>query len=194
MIEYSKTERGDILRLVKGVRDLPGFEAGQLVRVKQRTIQGVLVENKHGGDCEFVFNCGAAHLEPTQWRQDFPPPATPTVEQVLAIAKVCHEANRAYCATLGDGSQPPWEDAPAWQRESAIKGVDHALANPGAKPSDSHESWLREKEAAGWKCGPVKDPEKREHPCFVPYDQLPPEQRAKDALFLAVVRALASRG
>lgn len=44
--------------------------------------------------------------------------------------------------------------------------------------------------AAGWKYGPVKDPERKEHPCFVPYDGLPPEQRAKDYLFRAVVHQL----
>lgn len=109
---------------------------------------------------------------------------------VTAIAKVCHEANRAYCAGLGDSSQPSWESAPAWQQESAINGVKHALDSPAAAPSDSHASWLAEKRAAGWKFGPVKDPEKKEHPCFVPYEQLPPEQKRKDALFLAVVRAL----
>lgn len=107
------------------------------------------------------------------------------------IAKACHEVNRAYCAALGDHSQPSWEDAPAWQRSSAIKGVLHAMANPGAKPSDSHESWLAEKRADGWTYGPVKDPGAKQHPCFVPYDQLPPEQKAKDYLFLAVVRELA---
>lgn len=106
------------------------------------------------------------------------------------IAHVCHEANRAYCRTLGDDSQPAWVDAPEWQRTSAIKGVLLPLMNRDAKPSDSHESWLAEKREAGWKYGPVKDPEKKEHPCFVPYEDLPPEQRAKDALFLAVVRAL----
>jgi hypothetical protein len=109
---------------------------------------------------------------------------------VQAIAKVCHEANRAYCAGLGDNSQPAWNDAPEWQKQSAINGVNHALTAPAAAPSDSHESWLAEKRAAGWKYGPVKDPEKKEHPCFVPYEQLPDEQKRKDTLFLAVVRAL----
>jgi hypothetical protein len=107
------------------------------------------------------------------------------------IARVCHEANRAYCAALGDMSQLPWEDAPDWQRTSAIKGVEFALANPSAPPSASHDSWLEEKRATGWKYGPVKDPEKKEHPCFRPYEELPAEQRRKDALFLAIVRALA---
>jgi RyR domain len=106
------------------------------------------------------------------------------------IAKVCHEANRAYCETLGDTSQPPWEKAPAWQKDSARNGVKFHLSNWGASPSVSHEAWYREKEAAGWKYGPVKDPEKKEHPCFVPYNNLPVTQQAKDLLFSHVVRAL----
>lgn len=112
-----------------------------------------------------------------------------TVEQ---IAEVCHETNRAYCATLGDNSQPSWAEAPEWQRTSAVNGVRFHLDNPNAKPSHSHESWLAEKEAGGWKYGPVKDPEKKEHPCFVPYEELPEEQKAKDALFIGVVHALRS--
>ena len=107
-----------------------------------------------------------------------------------AIAKVCHDANRAYCETLGDFTQLPWEEAPAWQRVSAIKGVEFSLAHPAAPPSASHDSWLEEKRATGWSWGPVKDPVAKTHPCFVPYDQLPIEQRRKDALFQAVVRAL----
>lgn len=110
---------------------------------------------------------------------------------VQEIARVAHEVNRAYCASLGDTSQLPWEEAPDWQKQSAINGVEFHLANPQSKPSDSHESWLREKERDGWKFGPVKDPAKKEHPCFVPYDDLPPEQKAKDYLFLGIVRALA---
>ncbi len=107
------------------------------------------------------------------------------------IAKVCYEINRAYCQALGDHSFAPWEKAPAWQRDTNMKGVLFAMENPNAKPSDSHESWLAEKRADGWTYGPVKDPVAKQHPCFVPYDQLPPEQKAKDYLFLAVVRELA---
>lgn len=106
------------------------------------------------------------------------------------IARVAHEVNRAYCAALGDMSQPAWPDAPQWQKDSAINGVRFHLANPEAGPDHSHNSWLAEKEAGGWKYGPVKDPEKKEHPCFVPYDQLPVEQKAKDYLFRGVVHAL----
>jgi len=105
------------------------------------------------------------------------------------IAHVCHDANRAYSRTLGDESHPPWEDAPEWQRASAISGVQ-GLIDGTTSPAGLHERWAAEKRADGWTYGEVKDPEARTHPCLVPYDDLPPEQRRKDALFLAVVEAL----
>lgn len=109
------------------------------------------------------------------------------------VALVCHETNRAYCEMLGDTSQLPWDHAPEWQRQSAIKGVRFALANPDAGPSASHDSWLKEKAETGWAYGPTKDAEKKLHPCFVPYEQLPPEQRLKDSLFIGIVRAFAAQ-
>lgn len=106
------------------------------------------------------------------------------------IAQVAHELNKAYCESIGDNSQPSWEDAPEWQKSSAINGVQFHIDNPDAKPSHSHESWLKQKEDEGWKYGEVKDPEKKEHPCFVPYDQLPTEQKSKDFIFRQTVHSL----
>lgn len=108
---------------------------------------------------------------------------------IETTAKAAHEINRQYCLILKDDSQVPWDEAPEWQKQSAINGVKFHLENPGAQPEDSHDSWLAEKERDGWKYGPVKDAEKKEHPCFVPYHQLPAEQRTKDLLFTVVVRA-----
>ena len=71
-----------------------------------------------------------------------------------------------------------------------MNGVMFHVTNPDAGASASHENWLMEKEADGWKYGAVKDTEKKEHPCFVPYGELPREQQVKDALFISVVRAL----
>lgn len=106
------------------------------------------------------------------------------------IARVAHEINRAYCASMGDDSQPAWDDAPEWQRASAMAGVDMHLANPDATPEQSHESWLAQKVADGWAYGEVKDAEQKQHPCCVPYAELPAEQKAKDYLFRAVVHQL----
>lgn len=108
----------------------------------------------------------------------------------LDVAIVAHEANRAYCHVIGDNSQVPWLKAPDWQRQSAVDGVKNIRGGKVTRPSQSHESWLAEKERTGWTFGPVKDAEKKEHPCFVPYDQLPEEQKKKDALFFNVVVAL----
>lgn len=110
-------------------------------------------------------------------------------DKLAACARAAHETNRAYCLALGDNSQPAWDEAPDWQRTSALNGVAGVLS--GNTPEQSHESWLAEKRDTGWKYGPVKDPVKKEHPCFVPYAELPPEQKAKDSVYVSVVRAMA---
>ncbi len=110
---------------------------------------------------------------------------------IIDVAKICHEANRAYCETIGDYTQPRWEDAPEWQKQSAINGVIYHKQNPASKPEDSHNSWLEEKRNAGWKYGAVKDTEKKEHPCFVPYAELPEIQKIKDYIFCAICKSLA---
>jgi hypothetical protein len=105
------------------------------------------------------------------------------------IARIAHEVNRIYCTTISDHSQPNWDEAPDWQKKSAIAGVEYLANNPDALPEHSHQSWLRHKESDGWIYGPVKDPEKKEHPCIVAYEELPEAQRHKDAFFHAIVRA-----
>lgn len=106
------------------------------------------------------------------------------------IARLCHEANRVYCDMIGDPTQEAWPLAEQWQRDSAVNGVRFHIENPDAGPPGSHENWMKEKAAAGWKYGAVKDPSAKEHPCMVPYEQLPAEQRAKDSIFVGIVHAL----
>jgi hypothetical protein len=113
-----------------------------------------------------------------------------TIEQA---ARIAHEVNRAFCSGIGDTSQLPWAYAPEWQKESARKGIEFHWKTIASgelpSPSASHESWTSEKESTGWKYGPVKDVDKKEHPCLVPYDQLPDEQKTKDFLFVAVAQS-----
>lgn len=108
---------------------------------------------------------------------------------VEAIACVAHEINRGYCQALGDDSQPAWEEAPEWQKQSAREGVRlHLREDLG--PEASHVAWMQHKLDEGWVYGPVKDPVKLEHPCMVPFADLPREQQAKDYIFRAAVRVL----
>lgn len=41
-----------------------------------------------------------------------------------------------------------------------------------------HEVWSANRRADGWSYGPVRNDEKKQHPCMVPYDELP--EREKD--------------
>lgn len=108
---------------------------------------------------------------------------------IQTIAVLCHETNRTYCQLRGDNTQDQWIEAPDWQRDSAILGVTKILSGEITQPCQSHVSWYNQKEEEGWKYGPVKDPEKKEHPCMVHYLALPLEQQIKDELFFNIVKA-----
>ena len=102
------------------------------------------------------------------------------------IARIAHEVNRAYCETIGDSSQLPWNESPRWQQESAIDGVNFVLMGDHS-PEASHANWMKMKIAEGWTYGEVKDPIAKTHPCLLPYEELPATQRYKDHLFGEIV-------
>ena len=106
------------------------------------------------------------------------------------IAKVAHEANRAYCQTLGDHSGLPWADTPRDQKDSVISGVKTIQADPSTTPAQSHLKWTAYKAKQGWTSGPKKDAILKTHPCLVPYSMMPPEQQLKDILFGTIVRIM----
>ena len=110
-------------------------------------------------------------------------------ETIERIARVGYEVNRAYCESLGDDSQLEWEEVAEWQRESVRMCVDMYLSCDFS-PRASHESWMMQMQTDGWVYGPVKDVRRREHPCMVPFEELPREQQSKDFIFRAVVHAL----
>lgn len=108
------------------------------------------------------------------------------------IAEACHEANRVLQKTWGDPMvSPHWEDAPEWQRASAMEGVANALK--GRTPAELHQDWCHHKRKDGWTFGQTKDADAKTHPCLVDYDDLPDTERVKDELFLAIVLTLAGR-
>jgi RyR domain len=107
-----------------------------------------------------------------------------------AIAKICHEANKAYCESQGDTSQKSWDDADQWQRDSMISGVRYKMIHPLVTPEGMHAQWLDRKEREGWRYGPIKDASKKEHPCFMPYRDLPEHQKVKDFIFSGICEVL----
>lgn len=106
-----------------------------------------------------------------------------TEEAMLHCAQVVHAAieglnEEFFIPTI------PWE----MSRDSLLAGVRRVLANPGETPEENHEAWMAHRRGEGWTHGPVKDVVQRVHPSLVPYAVLPVTERAKNAIFLGVVR------
>lgn len=165
------------------------------------TIQGldepILVsrefDNKHAprpGTYYVLYEDGYQSISPAEaFEAGYREIDTVSMVEIEAIAEKAHEMNRQYCEAIGDTSQLPWHEAPMWQKESCINGVKFTLESLDSTPEDSHTNWFNHKLADGWKWGPVKDVDKKEHPCMVPFDDLPPEQRFKDTLFRETCKA-----
>lgn len=43
-----------------------------------------------------------------------------------------------------------------------------------------HEVWAAGRMAQGWQWGPMRDDAKKQHPCLVPYEELPEAERDYD--------------
>lgn len=118
-------------------------------------------------------------------------PAPVHDSRIETIARVCHEANRAYALATGEDPSKVhkrWESVDEEIRQSSRRGVQTRL--DGATQRELHESWCEGKRADGWVYGEVRDNDARIHPCLVDYDALPESQRKKDDLFAGIVDAL----
>lgn len=110
-------------------------------------------------------------------------------ERIQLIARVCVEANKGFMEAMGL-TAAGWQEAAEWQRESSRKSVVFHIEHPYAAVSAQHEAWVRQKLKEGWTYGAVKDDALKTHPSLVPYEQLPKYQPQKDAMFVAIIKAL----
>ena len=108
------------------------------------------------------------------------------------MAKICHEVNAAYCESLGDFSQPAWENAGEAHQNSVISRVQAHLDDPDLTPQGSHENWLEIKNSEGWVLGSEKNAEADPptHPGLLAFEGLPIEQQSKNFIFKQIVNSL----
>lgn len=60
---------------------------------------------------------------------------------------------------------------------------------------NSHDVWAQERIRQGWVYGPARDDEKKEHPCLIPYEELPETEKVYDRnAALETLRAILSLG
>lgn len=45
---------------------------------------------------------------------------------------------------------------------------------------NAHDVWAQERLAQGWKYGPCRRDDTKEHPCLIPYEQLPEAEKVYD--------------
>lgn len=69
---------------------------------------------------------------------------------------------------------------PAPLDTSGVVLTDQLLGVTEQLAENIHELWSQERIAQGWRYGPQRDDAKKEHPCLVPYDQLPDSEKEFD--------------
>jgi ryanodine receptor 2 len=47
---------------------------------------------------------------------------------------------------------------------------------------NTHETWANERIKRGWKFGDKRDDRRKEHPCLVPYEELPEPEKEYDRM------------
>jgi hypothetical protein len=58
-----------------------------------------------------------------------------------------------------------------------------------------HEVWAAGRIADGWRYGPVRDDNKKEHPCIIPYEELTEEEKDYDrATALSTIKFILREG
>lgn len=110
-------------------------------------------------------------------------------EMVEIIAGACHAAWYAY-AVVGMGEKGnTWSNTSEEIKAFARSSVEFQLFLKDTMSVDrrailSHENWMKQLKANGWKYGPEKNVKKKTTPCMVPYENLPKSQRLKDEIFV----------
>jgi len=107
----------------------------------------------------------------------------------IEIAKAIYEATRLEAEWSKRSVVPEkWQDRDGKFREQFIRTVQNYLAmDKLPTPEEAHVNWMKRYLLMGWKYGEKRDQGLKTHPDLVPYDELPKDEKDKDAIFLALI-------
>ncbi len=74
--------------------------------------------------------------------------------------------------------KPKYTPSPADTAD--VKLPDELLPLIEEMAENVHEVWAKNRIADGWSYGPVRDDAAKHHPCLVPYNELPEEEKEYD--------------
>lgn len=103
-------------------------------------------------------------------------------------AAFVYEGARLQALAVGAPVVPePWSEREEPFR-AQFRDVIQMMCGPDRKssPEELHDDWVRAYEAMGWSYGPERDPDQKTHPDMVPFAELEPRERDKDAVFVAL--------
>jgi hypothetical protein len=63
---------------------------------------------------------------------------------------------------------------------SGIRLSDEITSIAEVLAKNVHEVWAQKRISEGWKYGTARNDDRKEHPCLVPYENLPEDERAYD--------------
>ena len=69
---------------------------------------------------------------------------------------------------------------PSPEDTSRVELPEEVLALCEEMAKNTHEVWAQNRMEQGWTYGPVRNDEKKEHPCLVPYEELSEEEKQYD--------------
>lgn len=78
---------------------------------------------------------------------------------------------------------------------SGVSLPDPLVALLEALARNAHDVWAIQRLQAGWRYGIARDDERLLHPCLVPYEELPDEEKEYDrAMVRATIRSILALG
>ena len=104
--------------------------------------------------------------------------------KVKQLATLCHQAIREFKINVMNEDMNDWNTCEQWRRDDTIQSVKMILRYDHPTYDLLHNHWLEMKRVNGWVYGKETDRPNKIHNCMVSFDELPPEEQAKDHLFV----------
>jgi len=102
-------------------------------------------------------------------------------------AQVAYAANRQYVDIIGGRVvNLTWAEAPYELKQSLIEAVRNHMTNPKTS-EETHVAWCEARKAQGYRLGKHINHKKKTHSSLIRYQDLPFEEKLKDALFVGIV-------
>lgn len=111
------------------------------------------------------------------------------MKKIEYISKLIYEATRIEAGWSKRTIIPEeWEKRDVKFRKQFVKIIDTYLSlKKLPTPSEAHNSWMQSYFEMGWKYGKIRDVNKKIHPDLLPFEELPKDEKDKDAIFLVFV-------